>query len=76
MAGGSDSPGHPTLTAALGGDTKVTFWGEVTLRHSENEIFFSKVSFELEGSWALAKRRKNCHAQHENPLQQGVTMSL
>lgn len=40
MAGGSDSPGHPALTAASGGDSKVRFWGEVTLRHSENEVFF------------------------------------
>lgn len=38
--------------------------------------YSSKVSFELEGSWALAKRGKNCDAQRENPLQQGAAMSL
>lgn len=38
--------------------------------------YSSKVPFELEGSWALAKRGKTCTAQHANPLQQGVTMSL
>lgn len=32
--------------------------------------YSSKVKFEQEDSWALAKRGKKCDAQHENPSQQ------
>lgn len=68
-------PGHPTLTASLGGDSKVRFWVEVTLRHSENEVFFKSFIW-TRRQLGFSQEGKKCDAQCETPLQQRVAMSL